>query len=193
MGGDPVRAQGLYEASARAFRELGDEHSALLVSRNLASTYLELGDRTRALALLEDNLRQARATKNDRIEASTLGWLSTIAFEAGRIQDAAWSLKESLRIHRHLGDRLDTAVDLCRAARNLAMTGKAGIAVRLIGCFDVMREEIGGRRFQVADMNDQTLSTARRQLDEATFAEAWRRGQALTIDDAVELALDALE
>jgi len=194
VGSDDVeRAQRLYEESARTFRELGDEHSALLVTRNLASTYDDLGDHDRARALYEDNLRRARATDNERIQASTLGALATIAFDEGRIQDAIWMLKESLRIHRHLGDRLDTAVDLCRAARTVAFAGRAGTAVRLLSSFAAMHEEIGVRRSSVAEMNEETLTTVHRQLDEAAFAEAWRQGQALTMDEAVELALQALD
>jgi predicted ATPase/DNA-binding SARP family transcriptional activator len=191
--GDLAGAKRLYEASVRTFRELGDEHSALLVSRNLASTYLELGDRSRAQALLEDNLRRARSTKNERIEASTLGALASIAFDAGRVQDSGWMLKESLRIHRQLGDRLDTAVDLCRAARSLAFAGKAGVAVRLISSFGGMRDQVGHRQSWVAEMNEQTLATARRQLGETAFAESRRRGQGLTIGDAVNAALEALD
>jgi Predicted ATPase len=191
--GDLTRAQQLYEESARTFRELGDEHSALLVTRNLASTYGGLGEHDRARELYEDNLRRARATDNERIQASTLGALAMIAFDQGRIQDAIWMLKESLRIHRHLGDRLDTAVDLCRAARTVAFAGRAGTAARLLSSFAAMREEIGVRRSSVAEMNEETLTTVRRQLDEAAFAEAWRRGQGLTVDEAVALALDALD
>jgi|GEM_PF-474674 Predicted ATPase len=191
--GDLVAAKDLYEAGSLTFRELGDEHSALLVSRNLASVYLELGDRSRGVTLLEDNLRGARATRNDRIEASTLGSLSSLAFEAGRIQDASWMLKESLRIHRDLGDRLDTAVDLSRAARNLAFGGNPIVAVRLIASFAANGDEIGGRRAGVDETNAQTLATIRRQLDEPTFADAWRRGQAMTVAEAVVLALEAMD
>jgi predicted ATPase/DNA-binding SARP family transcriptional activator len=191
--GELTAAQALYETSIQAFRELGDEHHALIVSRNLASTYLEIGDHARGQALLEDNLRRARGTNNDRIEASTLGSLATLAADAGRIQDAGWMLKESLRIHRDLGDRLDTVVDLSRAAHNLAMAGKASVAVRLIASFEASGEEIGGRREGVDEVNARTLASARRQLDEPTYADAWRRGQAMTVAEAVVLALEAID
>ena len=120
---DPERAQHLYEHSARVFRELGDEHSALLATRNLAMTYAGLGDGERARALYEDNLERARATHNDRVEASTLGALAMIALAEGQLEDAASMLKSSLRIHARLGDVLDTAVDLCRFASVLARNG----------------------------------------------------------------------
>jgi hypothetical protein len=191
--GDLEAARELDEESANAFRALDDEHSALLASRNLARTLQDIGDLERARAVHQDNLRRARATHNPRIEASSLGALATIAFDEGRVGDALWMAKESLRLHRDLGDRLDTAVDLSRAARTLAMAGKPGPAVQLVAAFASMREEIGARRESVGLTNEETLSAARRQLEEGAFAEAWDRGQGLTLDAAVALALDALD
>ena len=43
----------------------------------------------------------------------------------------------------------------------------------------------------VAKMNEETLGVIRSQLDDAAFAEAWEEGRALTIDEAVALALDS--
>lgn len=43
----------------------------------------------------------------------------------------------------------------------------------------------------VVKMNEQTLATIRTQLDGEALAEAWEQGRALTIDDAVALALDS--
>lgn len=185
-------AQRLYEEAVRSFRELADEHSALLVTRNLAGTYEALGHRDQGRALYADNLRRARATDNHRMEASTLGALAMIAFEEGRVQDATWMLNDSLRIHRQLGDRLDAAVDLCRTARAIALAGGAGTAVRIISSFAAMPQDIGSRRSSLVEMNEETLASARRELDEAAFAEAWRRGHELTFDEAIELALVAL-
>jgi len=42
-------------------------------------------------------------------------------------------------------------------------------------------------------MNEQTLSTIHARLDESAFAESWEQGRALTIDEAVALALESLE
>jgi len=70
---DMARSQQLYETSAQAFRELGDEHHALIATRSLAWACINVGDRERGRALHEENLRRARALSNERIEAITLG------------------------------------------------------------------------------------------------------------------------
>jgi predicted ATPase/DNA-binding SARP family transcriptional activator len=188
---DAARAQKLYEDCVRVFREHDDEHSALLATRNLAAIYADLGHGERARALYEDNLARARATHNDRIEASTLGALAMIALDEDRLEDAASLLKSSLRIHETLRDVLDTAVDLCRFASVLARQGRAATAARLLASFESLGDEVGIRRSGVAEMNETTLAAIRTQLDDAAIAETWEQGLKLTVGEAVTLALDS--
>ena len=188
---DEARGQQLLEESVRVFRELGDEHSALLVSRQLASIYAQLGEGERSRAVYEDNLRRARETGNDRIEASTLGALAMIALDEGRVEDANSMLKSSLRIHDELGDLLDTAVDLCRFASVLERQGRAAPAACLLSSFETQGTGIGVRRSSVAELNEATLAAIRAQLDDDALAEAWERGRMLTIDEAVAFALES--
>jgi tetratricopeptide (TPR) repeat protein len=189
---DAEGARSAEEAALRAFRDLGDEHSALLVSRNLAGTLEDLGERAAAEALYQDNLRRARAEQNGRLEASTLGALATIAFDAGRVADATLMLRESLRIHRELADRLDTAVDLGRAAQLLALGGPTDAAARLVGALHAIQDQLGGRGRTVASMAEATSASLRRQLPENEFAALVREGEALRLEEAVDLAHDAL-
>jgi predicted ATPase/DNA-binding SARP family transcriptional activator len=188
--GDQARA--LHEEALAAFRVLGDEHTAMIVSRNLAGTVEDLGDREAARAIYQDNLRRARADHDGRLEASSLGALATIAFDDGRVNDALWMLRESLLLHRELGDRLDTAVDLSRAARTLAMAGRAADAARLSAALSTLSGELGPRRRAVAARTDETVESIRRQLSAAEFSRAWDEGSEFDIDAAVGAALDAL-
>ena len=56
----------------------------------------------------------------------------------------------------------------------------------------VLLEEIGASPPSLAKVNEKTLMSIHAQLDDAAFAEAWDQGRALTADEAVALALDAL-
>ena len=117
-----------------------------------------------------------------------------IAFEQGRIEDALALGKQNLLASRDLGSRHAIAQSLCRSASNFAvLPGKADTAVRLLSCFEALREQIGVSEAWVARMNEETLSAIRARLDEGAFAEAWEQGRALTIDEAVALALESLE
>ena len=154
----------------------------------------ELGDLERARALHEDNVRRARALGNQRMEATSLGALAEYAIREGRVSDALPMLKEGTRIYRHLGERQEIAVNLCRLARALAVEGRAGTAARLLSTSQALREEIGASvPSWVADLNEETLTAVRTQLDDAAFAEAWEHGRMLTVDDAIALALESLE
>ena len=188
---DWARAQPLFEESLRAFRELGDEHYTLLATDALAWTYGELGDRERRRALHEEVLHRARAQSNEVVVALQLDQLAKFALNQGRAQDALGMLKESLRIYRDLDIRGGIAENLCHFADVLVAEGRAEMAARLLSRVEVLGEEVGGVPSWVGEMNEKTLTTIRAQLDEAAFAEAWERGQALSVDEAVALALDS--
>jgi len=190
---DFEQAQELMDESLGRFRELGDEHYTLLATDNLAWICKELGDRERARTLHEDVVRRARATANERMEASALGGLASIICDEGRVKDALAMLNESLRIWYALGERHMVARDLLRFARVLALEGRAGTAARLLSSSEALHEEIGVREAWLPADIQGTLTTIRTQLDEAALAEAWNQGRALTVDEAVALALDSVE
>jgi predicted ATPase len=187
-------AQQLFEEALRRFIELGDEHYMLLATRLVAWMCYDQGNRDRARTLHEDVVRRARASGNERMQATSLGALAEYAINDGRVSEALPMLNESTRIYRDLGERHEVAVNLCRFARAAAAAGKGEAAARILSAAEVLREEINiSWSYWVVEMNDATLATIRAQLDEAAHAEAWDQGQALTPAEAVELARDSLD
>jgi tetratricopeptide (TPR) repeat protein len=192
--GDMQEARRLCEESARAFTELGDEHYALMASRNLAWTYMNLGDRERGIALNEEIIRRARAVSNKRLEALSLGSAASFAIEDGRIDEAVSILKESHRLHIAIDEPFQTACDVCRFAFALSSRGDAVAAARLFSCADALAKEIGASlRSWDPPFIDMLLESIRSRLDEAVFAEAWAQGRLLTADEAITLALASLD
>jgi predicted ATPase/class 3 adenylate cyclase len=189
---DMLKARELWEESARSFRELGDDHYLMIVTRSLAWTYDDLDDNERARSLHEENLARARALGNQRIEAVTLGALSMIAAEDGRMDDVLPALSEAARLHRELGDPLESAFDLARFAIVLRIEGAAEAAIQLIACYEAVCEEIGVHVPWATEMNEETVALLRPQLDATAFAAAWEQGSSLTLDEGVALALEAL-
>ncbi len=86
-------------------------------------TYAEIGDRERARALDEDNLRWARELRNEQLEAATLDGQARHALDEGRLEDAVSLATESLRIYRDLGDPHGAAIELRRCACAFALKG----------------------------------------------------------------------
>jgi hypothetical protein len=99
-------------------------------------------------------------------------------------------LAESTRIEHDLGDVVWIANNLGRMAYTVALEGDAAAAVRLLAAAEARHEHVGVSPAKwVAEMNEETLTIIRTQLDQAAFAEAWDQGRKLTVDEAVTLAL----
>ena len=191
---DLATAERHFDESMRLFRDLGDEHYALVTSSNLAWHYYSLGDPERARALHEETLAGARATSNKRIQAISMAALAVCAVDEGRTDDALSLLTESIRIRLDVGDLIGLAADLRRSSFALAVAGKAAAAVRLLSSSEALREQLGtSLQRDAARMDEQTLALVHAQLDEAAFAEAWEQGRTLPIDEAVAFSLESAE
>jgi predicted ATPase/class 3 adenylate cyclase len=188
--GDVPGARAVLEESLGLFREVGDEAGTLIATRYLSWAHHYLGEFDQEKELLEENLRRARELGNDRMEASSLGALAMIAVEEKRLNDALAMLAECHHIHHNHGDVVQTAINLCRLARVLALTGRAATAVRLLACSDTVRGEMGATMPWVVAMNEETAAIIRSQVDETEFAEEWERGKKLTVEQAVSAALE---
>jgi predicted ATPase len=186
---DWTTARPYFEESLVRFRELGEEHYALVAADGLAWTSGQLGDLERCRAGHEDVLRQARAQHDWAIAASQLDQLARFARDEGRIGDSLSMLAESLRITRDLEIPRLIVENLSRFAETLAVAGRAEIAAQLLAAAEALREEIGGSHSWVIDVNDKTLECVRTQLGEGAFADSWEQGQKLTVDEAVAVAL----
>jgi predicted ATPase len=186
-----ARAQPLFEQSLQGFRDLGDEHYVLLATDALAWMYRQLDDVERGRGLHEEVLRRARAQSNDAVVALQLAQLATFALQDERVGEAFSMLKESLRLYRDLGLLGGVFENLSRFAEAHAVMRRAGLAARLLSRAEALREEIGGGPAWVAEMRETTLAAIHAQLDEVAFAEAWARGRALSVEEAVALALES--
>jgi predicted ATPase len=191
--GDFVPAQRHFAESVDVFGELGDAYYTLLANRMLAWTYDALGDRPRARALHEENLRRARALDARDLEASVLGALAEYATGEGRLQDAASMAADSIRVFGELGSRSGVATELSRGAAALALAGQVELATRLLASATAFNEEAGTPLLpHLVVENQRTLTRIHSQLDDAAYVEAWERGRRLSVEDAAALALDAL-
>jgi predicted ATPase len=184
-------ANRLLRDSVSHFEATHDRHATMWATRTLAFTHDGLGETDQARRLHEENLARARALGNEEIEATTLGALAMIFVGQEQAATALAMLQQSTTIFRRLNDRWRLAVSVCRLADAFARTGRAAIAAQLISSFEVLRQELGANVPWVAKMNNGTLDLVRAELDASEFAEAWRRGAGISLDDAVELALGA--
>jgi len=190
--GDFGGAREFVDESISLFRELGEEHQALDAARFLSWAYLELGDVNRARQLLEENVREAHGLGDTLIEARSLDSLAGIALDEGRVEDALPMLEEAYRLNREVGDDYWTPIVVCRLGGALAALGRATLAALVLASGEALLEGIGSGESWMAARIEGTRAAIHAQIDDATFAEAWEEGKALSADEAVALALGEL-
>jgi non-specific serine/threonine protein kinase len=183
-----------WEEALGGFQGVGDEHFATVTRDCLAWVYAELGDRRRAIALNEDNLRRARESSNRRVEAFALDRMAMVTLDEGRVDEAVALLRESMALYRDLEIPSEAAECLCYVAATEAAAGQPERAASFLSTALSRFDELGATvPFWVARRNERTLAAVRGQLGDSAFAAAWEEGTRMSLDDAIELALAEAE
>jgi len=198
IGGDAVedgdweKAAALLSESLQVSREIGASEFVPWLTRTLAWTAASSGDWARARELYEQGLVAAREVGSRSAEGALLGSLGWLAVVEGRPRDALPIYLESLKIKREIGDRAELHIGLTGTALALAHARKGATATRLLSATTALRDELGLGEAWVRREKEEALSLIHTQLDEAAFAEAWEGGARLTLDEAIDVALQAL-
>jgi predicted ATPase/class 3 adenylate cyclase len=188
-GDDQVANARLEEALALS-RELGDTRSMGFELSGLGEVALRQGDNARAIRLLEESLELRRKLGSKWGMGVSLGTLGWVAIREGEWNRAVARLGESLEVRQEIGDKGGSAWCLERLAEVALAQEQAEIAVRLLGAAAALRASIGSV-IDPADRPayDRTLVALRATLGEERFSAIWNEGRALTLEQAIELAL----
>jgi DNA-binding CsgD family transcriptional regulator len=157
--------------------------------------YIELarGNQERATELLEESLVIGRKLGHKAIVAAALSGLGVTATLRSKPNESATLLKEGLAINLELGNKIDIAENL------EAFAGAAGAlkqdylrAARLWGAAGTLREATGIPWGPVERLlHEPQLTAARSRLDQAAWDAAFKEGQAMTFEEAVEYAISS--
>jgi non-specific serine/threonine protein kinase len=192
--GDYGRAATLYEEALALQREVGDTWGIANSLGNLGDVAARQGDHGRAATLYEEALALGRELGVTRGSASLLYYLGVVTYRQGEYGRAAALLTEGLLLSRDLDARnlraLVEAIAWVAAAR-----GQALRAARLAGGAEALWESLGVRvpPDEQADHeadHEQAVQVMRAALGEEAFATAWAEGRALSLDQAMALALE---
>src|SRR5262249_21164847 len=98
--------------------------------------------------------------------------------------------QESLVMRQKLGYLFAVAQSLEDLAGLAGRQGQARRAIRLLGAEEAFCETLGARPpVAVAAEYERTVAEGRAALGDEAFAAAWAAGRAMSIDEAVEFAL----
>jgi predicted ATPase/class 3 adenylate cyclase len=189
--GDFAAAMPIFEETLLLMTDLGHEHYVGLATFNLEWALDELGERERAKRLAEENLVRARSIGSRSLEARGLESVGGVAHDEGRYDDALSMKRDALRIHVELGATHHLFDSLSRIANTHAHAGRSALAATLLSASVALQDEAGMPvPLYLTRDREKLLGVLHEQLDDAAFAAAWAKGAALTLDEAIALALE---
>jgi tetratricopeptide (TPR) repeat protein len=192
--GDHERATELYEESMDLFRELGNKRSLAFCQNNLAMMVYSQGDLGRAGKLTEEAValsRELGARGDVALSLCNLGWIALLQDDLGRAADL---YRESLSLSWDAGLNPLVQSTLEGLACLAGAQGKAERAARLWGAAQALHETKGiPRDIDFLAEADARISLVRSGMGEEAWEEAWRKGRAMTLDEAVSYALEEEE
>ena len=192
--GDHLRATELFEKSIDHFREQGDKQGLANCLNNLGMVVYSQGDLERAGKLTEEAValfRELGARGDISLVLYNLGWIALLQNDLGK---AAQIFRESLAPAWDLGLNREVQSALEGFACLAGAQGEAERAAKLWGAAQALHEAKGiPRDTDFLAEADARISVVRSGMGEQAWQEAWRKGRAMAIEEAVSYALEGEE
>ena len=185
--GDFERSERLYGEMLEMARQAGDETMATRALGQIGDTLRIRGDNARARVVLEEALSLARPTHDKWLTGFVTNALGRTLAREDPVQ-ALMLLEESLALAHSIGYRWLTARGLEDLAGLLASSDRAEVSATLLGASESLGDAFGFARTSSGPAAD-TAGAARERLGPVAFEAAWSKGKAMTVDEAVALAL----
>jgi predicted ATPase/class 3 adenylate cyclase len=179
----------LYEATELA-RQEGFRWASSFLSIGLAHTAAALGDIEAARAAFKESSEIAQMMGNKRIVYSSQSELAHVLRAHGELDEPLVTYRDLLPKWRDLGHRSAVAHELECIAYILIRKEEPVRAAMLLGAAEALREAIDSvmtKREQVEYANE--MESLRAGMDEAEFEQAWKKGRAMTMEQAIQFAL----
>ncbi len=188
--GEYERAVALYEESLGLRRGLGDERGIADLLNNLSVVARRRGDHGSAVSLLEESLILCREMGSARGAAMALTNMGEVARDRGDHGRAEDLYRESLTLLQDIGDKVLIAACLEGMAAVASEREQPERTVRLSAAAAALRAAIGAPLPPAEQtLHDRTVAGARAALGAVPCAEAWANGQALSLEQAIAMAL----
>jgi predicted ATPase len=187
------QARKLLTESLALHQELGNSVSVALAYNFLGQIPLSQGDYDAAARLLSQGLDAARRVPDRFPLLISLYDLALSSQARGDLAGAAGLLREGLSVASDAGDESSVGYYLQRLAAVARQREDPERAVRLLAAADALLQAAGTGWLQAyvaaAPSGDDPLPALRSQMGEAAFQQAWARGAAMGLRDAVAYAL----
>jgi predicted ATPase/DNA-binding SARP family transcriptional activator len=197
--GDDAAARVLYATARTAFEENLARSQQLGDQWNIASTLNSLGELARlegdypaARSFYEESLFIRSELGDQRGIGVSTNNLGFVAQYQGDYKQAAAFFHESLLLFQKHEWKRGIFCSLEGLAGVARGKGRMERAARLFGAAEALHTAIG-TRLDYADQiqHDRNVIAVRAQLDETTFNAAWTAGRSMTLEEAIDYALES--
>ena len=188
--GDYARARVLYEENIAILRTLPSSEGLSRSLHNLGGLAQQLEEFERARALFEESLGLAREHRDRFGEAMTLGSLGLIAAQQGRYDEARTMLVDRLTVYEELNSPREIAYGLNSLAFVEQSIGAYPRAVTLWGAAEALRDSVAAPmpKNELQDHLGRIARVRASMADDEAFDVAWRKGGAMTVNEALRYA-----
>lgn len=173
-------------------RRRGDRLELAITLYNLGHVARLQGDTQRAENRFEESLAIFREVEDALGQAAVLQSLVEVASESGDSQRAFSLLRVSIRLLKEIQYVSGLISSLDAQAGLMARLDQPEVAARLWGAYHALGKEIGLERAHPleAAAHDESVASVRALLGDQVFEQAWATGASMTLDEAVDFALE---
>jgi hypothetical protein len=184
-------ARGYREESIRLLRESGSRWATTMTLFSFAAAAAAQGDYAETRSLYETCLSLFIEMKDQHRVNMMRSELAHLERREGQFEQAKPLYRETLQEWQRLGHRAAVAHELECLAIIAKSQEDEQRAARFFGAAEILRENIhtvmtASERVEY----DREVSDLRANMDETSFAKAWAEGRAMTMEQAIEFAVE---
>ncbi len=188
LGFDPQTAGPLYAEAIACTERSGDLRLNMSLHNNAGCYRLYIGDIPAARAHLEASIRTAEMI--GRPQAYALDSLGEVLYAEHDFDGARSAFEDALRLSRRIGQKRPAADSILGLARLAAGNGEWHRAATLHGAAQALIDQIGFVwEPDVAELRQESLDEIAAALGDEQLKQAYTQGTALSLDQAMDLAL----
>ena len=185
-----TEAQSALEESRALYQEVGDEWGSAHALTCLGHVWEVKGSLGTAYSLREQALELFRKLGDKYFESATLSFLGIVQVMQGNVEDGVLALQKSLTIAQQLDSKYEIAMILWNFARVSQAKANHPHTVHLYIAAKKAYDSIGAWTKEDELKFEEYLTLCRATLSEAAFTEAVERGRVMTMEQAIEYALE---
>ncbi len=190
-GGDLGGARNLYTQSLAIKRQLGDDLDIAITLNNIGYVAAIEGHYAEAEALIQESLNILQRIGEVRSRGYSLSSLGAVAWLRQDFIRARTLYSEALTLSYQIGEKLSVVYSLGTLTGIAGEQGQVVRAARLAGATGRLFDTLGTNLDPLEQAAyERGVELARAALDPATFDRLWAEGQAMTLEEVVQYALE---